>query len=61
MRVIKDGYIKETQVFCQNCGATIGYYPHDVKSTIVDGYVQEQITCPICSKYITTKKYSIKS
>lgn len=41
MRVIKDGYIKETQAFCQNCSATIGYYPHDVKNKIAGGYVWE--------------------
>ena len=55
MRVIEERYIHERQAFCIHCGATIGYYPVDIKTKYVSDRIYEFIKCPCCGTHIIFK------
>ena len=56
MRVIQPGYIEESSIFCNYCGATLGYYPADVRHKNLGGNAWTYIICSICGKAVVIAK-----
>ena len=67
MEIIKTG-IEMSEVECPRCGTTLRYWPSEIKTEVLPGYVgfystraprllYDYISCPLCGKRIIITRY----
>ena len=67
MEIIKTG-IEMSEVECPRCGTTLRYWPSEIKTEVLPGYVgfystrapmllYDYISCPLCGKRIIISYY----